>query len=138
MAHVRLVVALIRLSRIRCFWALVHRLAAMDSPARLTTAPAPSTSAAQGPASPLGHHATNLVRVAFVLGTVPRVRMTRSWPSAPNADASARPRNPVPPAMTTRIYVSGGLSPPRTPLRVRSRGPHNPRSAPAGRAPGAP
>ena len=49
MAATRLRVACTRLSRMRCFCAAVHRFAAIDSPARLTTASAPSIDAAHGP-----------------------------------------------------------------------------------------
>ena len=47
-----------RLSRMRRLCSSVQRLPAIDSPARFTTAPAPSISAAQGPALPLGLQGT--------------------------------------------------------------------------------
>ena len=57
-AAARLRVASTRLSRIRFFCAALHRLPAIDSPARFTIAWAPSTSAVHAPASPFGFHVT--------------------------------------------------------------------------------
>src|SRR5471032_2404975 len=80
----------------RCFCAAVHRLPAIGSPARLTTAPAPSISEAHAPISPLGFHRTTR---APPESRGSRVRMTRSCPSPASAVVSGRPRKPVPPAM---------------------------------------
>src|SRR5438093_560011 len=72
-----------RLSRIRALWASLQRRAAIGSPARLTTAPAPS--------------------ISFAHPVCARGRTTVPWPTAVSAAASGRPRKPVPPERTMRI-----------------------------------
>src|SRR5262245_57215712 len=78
----------------------VQRLAAIDSPARFTTAVAPSISRAHGPTSPLGIQGT-VRSPAAEGGLAKRLRTTTSWPSAEKDAASGCPRNPEAPAMTT-------------------------------------
>src|SRR5687767_5439101 len=56
MAATRLVVALRRLSTIRAFWAELQRRDAIDSPARLITAPAPSSARLHESSLPSGFH----------------------------------------------------------------------------------
>src|SRR5262245_31936393 len=86
-AATRLLVACSRLSRIRCFCAAAHRLPAIDSPARLTTAPAPPSVEAQAPLEPFGVQATRET-LPSLPPLDPRVSTTTSWPSRASSDTS--------------------------------------------------
>src|SRR5262249_21520565 len=104
-------VARIRGSSARGLWAAVQRLAAIDSPARLITAAAPSISDVHGPPDPSGFQSAARVFAADKLPR-PRVSTTTSCPSADNAWTRGRPRKPVPPATT--IFIRDPRSSPNT------------------------
>src|SRR5262245_18523914 len=84
----------------------------MDSPARLTTASARSSSRGSDPDRPSGVQPTRVMPGLPVPDSCcawpaasPRVRIRRSCPSSAHAHASALPRNPLPPPITTFMRV---------------------------------
>src|SRR5262245_10807267 len=102
-AVARLRVARTRLSRIRALRSAVHRPPSIDSPVRLITALAPSSTDAHGPLLPLGTQPTLVTPGTPVPGscrespeTSPRDNTRTSWPSSAYVSASGLPRNPVP------------------------------------------
>ena len=112
-------VARIRLSRSACLRAADQRPPAIDSPARLITAAAPSSSRAQAPRMSVGRPAdtgnAGLAGAGLVLGLPggrDRVSTRTSWLSSAHAQARALPRNPVPPAMTTFMCCVGRVGAP--------------------------
>src|SRR5436190_1367522 len=107
-ALTRVLVARMRLSRSACLRPAVQRPPAMDSPARLMTAVAPSSSRASSPACPSGLQPIRVMPGLPVPDSCwawpagrDRVSTRTSWLSSAHAQARGLPRNPVPPAMTT-------------------------------------
>src|SRR3954451_9782536 len=112
MASASVRVASTRLLRSTAFRAAVHRPPAIDSPARLTMAEAPSITEVVRPAVPSGRQPTRVIPGTPVPESCwlwpsgsARVSTRTSWPSSAHASQSGLPRNPEPPATTIFIGV---------------------------------
>src|SRR5207248_7398866 len=88
-----------RLSLIRAFWSSLHRLAPMLSPARLTTAPAPSSPPASIRPWAGSHRSASPPPPPRSMGTI-------RWPARSSAGRNAVPISPLDPVTTTSIRSS--------------------------------